>query len=57
MANKADKSYLISNVYEAIAFDSYQRKILSELYCRSKQSMLWIQTKQGSEGWLKSMHL
>ena len=31
MANKFDKSYLISDVYETIAVDSYQRKILSEV--------------------------
>ena len=31
MANKGDKSYLISDVYETIAVDSYQRKIPSEV--------------------------
>ena len=31
MANKIDKSYLISDVYETIAVDSYQRKIPSEV--------------------------
>ena len=31
MANKVDKSYLISDVYETIAVDSYQRKIPSEV--------------------------
>ena len=31
MANKVDKSYLISDVYETIAVDNYQRKIPSEL--------------------------
>ena len=31
MANKVDKSYLISDVYEIIAVDSYQRKIPSEV--------------------------
>ena len=31
MANKVDKSYLISDVYETIAVDSYQRKIPGEI--------------------------
>ena len=31
MAKKVDKSYLISDVYEAIAVDSYQRKIPREV--------------------------
>ena len=31
MANKFDKSFLISDVYEIIAVDSYQRKIPSEV--------------------------
>ena len=31
MDNKGDKSYLISDVYETIAVDSYQRKIPSEV--------------------------
>ena len=31
MANKGDKSYLISDVYETIAVDSYQRKIPSKV--------------------------
>ena len=31
MANKVDKSYLISDVYETIAVDSYQRKIPSKV--------------------------
>ena len=31
MANKVDKSYLISDVYERIAVDIYQRKISSEV--------------------------
>ena len=31
MANKVDNSYLISDVYETIAVDSYQRQIPSEL--------------------------
>ena len=31
MANKGDKSYLISDVYETIAADSYQRKIPSKV--------------------------
>ena len=57
MANKVDKSYLISNVYEAIAVDSYQSEIPSEVYCGSKQSMFWIQTKQGSKRWLEYLNL
>ena len=31
MANKIDKSYLISDVYETIDVDSYRRKIPSEV--------------------------
>ena len=31
MANKGDKSYLISDVYETIAVDSCQRKIPSKV--------------------------
>ena len=31
MANKVDKSYWISDVYETIAVDSYQRKIPSKV--------------------------
>ena len=31
MANKIDRSYLITDVYETIAVDSYQRKIPSEV--------------------------
>ena len=31
MDNKGDKSYSISDVYETIAVDSYQRKIPSEV--------------------------
>ena len=31
MTNKVDKSYLINDVYETIAVDSYQRKIPSEV--------------------------
>ena len=54
MANKFDKSCLISDVYETIAVDSYQRKILSK---KNFPSMWWIQTKQGSKRWLGSLHL
>ena len=58
MANEVDQSYLISDVYETIAVDSYQRKIPSEvLKCYKFPSMWWIQTKQGSKRCLGSLHL
>ena len=58
MANKIDRSYLITDVYETIAVDSYQRKIPSEvLECYKFPSMSWIQTKQGYKKWEESLHL
>ena len=58
MANKVDKSYLISDVYEQLLLIVIKGKF-QETYWNviNFASMRWIQTKQGSKKWLESLHL